>query len=163
MNFPKFLVADNTDLPEAVYIVHTEFPSFILNLENDEVKWLDDIGDESEDGLTKILGSYGEVVDRQFKNPHLKSALLWMAAQSGPTPDQAATGDFVGWQAMLHESGAKHPRGGSGMLTQAMKKYLEAHGGQVIAESPVEKIIIKNFPIIIIYKFSDYIIYITRF
>ena len=55
MNFPKFLVADNTDLPEAVYIVHTEFPSFIFNLENDEVKWLDDIGDESEDDLTKIL------------------------------------------------------------------------------------------------------------
>lgn len=55
MDFPKFLVADNTDLPEAVYIVHTEFPSFILNLENDEVKWLDDIGDESEGDLTKIL------------------------------------------------------------------------------------------------------------
>ena len=55
MYFPKFLVADNTDLPEAVYIVHTEFPSFILNLENDEVKWLDDIGDESEGDLTKIL------------------------------------------------------------------------------------------------------------
>jgi len=55
MNFPKFLVADNTDLPEAVYIVHTEFPSFILNLENDEVKLLDDIGDESEGDLTKIL------------------------------------------------------------------------------------------------------------
>ncbi|MCH1533516.1 MAG: hypothetical protein L7S65_01015 [Schleiferiaceae bacterium] len=55
MSFPKFLVADNTDLPEAVYIVHTEFPSFILNLENDEVKWLDDIGDESEGDLTKIL------------------------------------------------------------------------------------------------------------
>ena len=55
MNFPKFLVADNTDLPEAVYIVHTEFPSFILNLANDEVKWLDDIGDESEGDLTKIL------------------------------------------------------------------------------------------------------------
>ena len=55
MDFPKFLVADNTDLPEAVYIVHNEFPSFILNLENDEVKWLDDIGDESEGDLTKIL------------------------------------------------------------------------------------------------------------
>ena len=55
MDFPKFLVADNTDLPEAVYIVHTEFPSFILNLENDEVKWLDYIGDESEGDLTKIL------------------------------------------------------------------------------------------------------------
>jgi hypothetical protein len=55
MDFPKFLVADNTDLPDAVFIVHTEFPSFVLNLENDEVKWLDDIGDESEGDLTKTL------------------------------------------------------------------------------------------------------------
>jgi len=55
MVFPKFLVADNTDLPDAVYIVHTEFPAFILNLENDEVKWLDDITDESEGDLTKTL------------------------------------------------------------------------------------------------------------
>jgi len=55
MEFPKFLVADNTDLPDAVFIVHTEFPAFILNLENDEVKWLDDITDESEGDLTKTL------------------------------------------------------------------------------------------------------------
>jgi hypothetical protein len=64
MDFPKFLVADNTDLPEAVYIVHTEFPSFILNLENDEVKWLDDIGDESEGDLTKILEGLIAEVER---------------------------------------------------------------------------------------------------
>jgi hypothetical protein len=57
MDFPKFLVADNTDLPDAVFIVHTEFPSFILNLENDQVKWLDDISDESEGDLTKVLES----------------------------------------------------------------------------------------------------------
>lgn len=55
MDFPKFLVADNTDLQDAVFIVHTEFPAFILNLENDEVKWLDDITDESEGDLTKTL------------------------------------------------------------------------------------------------------------
>ncbi|MCH1401811.1 MAG: hypothetical protein L7U78_04735 [Schleiferiaceae bacterium] len=55
MDFPKFLVADNTDLQEAVFIVHTEFPAFILNLENDEVKWLDDITDEREGDLTKTL------------------------------------------------------------------------------------------------------------
>lgn len=55
MEFPKFLVADNTDLRDTVFIVHTEFPAFILNLENDEVKWLDDITDESEGDLTKTL------------------------------------------------------------------------------------------------------------
>ena len=55
MSFPKFLIADNTDSPETIFIVHAEFPAFILNLENDEVKWLDDISDESEGDLTKTL------------------------------------------------------------------------------------------------------------
>ncbi len=95
---------------------------------------------EQLDGLQKILGSYGSVVDNAFQNPHLKAALIWFAAQSGPLPDQAATGDFVGWQSMLHQSGAKHPKGGSGMLTRAMKRLIEAHGGEVIPNSPVKKI-----------------------
>ncbi|TVQ65967.1 MAG: NAD(P)/FAD-dependent oxidoreductase [Balneolaceae bacterium] len=99
---------------------------------------------EQLDGLQKILGSYGSVVDKAFDSPYLKSALIWFAAQSGPLPDQSATGDFVGWQSMLHHSGAKHPRGGSGMLTQAMKNYIEAHGGEVIPESPVKRIHIED-------------------
>ena len=49
---PKFLIGDNTDFPEAVFIVHTEYPRFILNLENDEVEWLDDLEGEDESELT---------------------------------------------------------------------------------------------------------------
>lgn len=45
---PKFLLADNSELPEAVYIVHTEYPRFVLNLENDEVTWFDAL--DPEDG-----------------------------------------------------------------------------------------------------------------
>jgi len=50
MDFPKFLLGDNTDYPDAIFIVHTEFPRFIINLENDEVEWLEDFdaGDEKE-------------------------------------------------------------------------------------------------------------------
>tara|TARA_R110002012_G_scaffold319389_1_gene539593 strand:+ start:2596 stop:2823 length:228 start_codon:yes stop_codon:yes gene_type:complete len=42
MEFPKFLLGDNTDYPEAIFVIHTEFPRFIINLENDEVEWLED-------------------------------------------------------------------------------------------------------------------------
>lgn len=42
MDFPKFVLGDNTDFPEAQYVIHTDFPRFILNLENDEVQWLED-------------------------------------------------------------------------------------------------------------------------
>lgn len=50
MDFPKFLLGDNTDYPDAIFIIHTEFPRFILNLENDEVEWLEDFepSDEKE-------------------------------------------------------------------------------------------------------------------
>lgn len=50
MDFPKFILGDNTDFPEAQFVVHTEFPRFILNLENDAIQWLEefDRSDEKE-------------------------------------------------------------------------------------------------------------------
>ncbi|MDH7444453.1 hypothetical protein [Aquimarina sp. 2201CG14-23] len=50
MSFPKFLLGDNTDYPEAIFVIHTEFPRFVINLENDEVEWMEefDKSDEKE-------------------------------------------------------------------------------------------------------------------
>jgi len=42
MDFPKYLLGDNTDYPNAIFVVHTVFPRFIINLENDEVEWLEE-------------------------------------------------------------------------------------------------------------------------
>ena len=42
MEIPKFILGDNTAYPNAIYIIHTEFPRFIINLENDDVEWLED-------------------------------------------------------------------------------------------------------------------------
>lgn len=42
MTLPKFILGDNTDLPNAIFVIHTEFPRFIINLEDDEVEWLED-------------------------------------------------------------------------------------------------------------------------
>jgi len=49
MTLPKFLMGDNTDHPDDIFIVHTEFPQFIINLVNDEIEWMDDLqGDQEE-------------------------------------------------------------------------------------------------------------------
>lgn len=48
MELPKFLLGDNTDYPNGIFIVHTEFPRFIINLENDEVEWLEEFSKEDE-------------------------------------------------------------------------------------------------------------------
>lgn len=29
MELPKFLLGDNTDFPDAIFVIHTEFPRFI--------------------------------------------------------------------------------------------------------------------------------------
>ncbi|SDN06999.1 hypothetical protein [Kriegella aquimaris] len=51
MQLPKFLLGDNTDYPTAVFVVHTEYPRFIINLENDEVEWFEEFSQEDEKEL----------------------------------------------------------------------------------------------------------------
>ena len=53
MEIPKFLVGDNTECQDSVFIIHTESPRFILNLDTDDVKWLDD-------DLPELLGTDDE-------------------------------------------------------------------------------------------------------
>jgi hypothetical protein len=73
---PKFLMADNTDQPDAIYIVHTEYPRFVLNLENDEVEWFDtlekdrevDLDTEVKDLLALAEDFYQREVDR-YESP----------------------------------------------------------------------------------------------
>lgn len=70
MEFPKFLLGDNTDYPDAIFIVHTEFPRFILNLENDEVEWLEDFDASDEEELTSeaegLIKQATEFYDREI-------------------------------------------------------------------------------------------------
>ena len=51
MELPKFILGDNTDFPDAIYVVHTEFPRFIINLENDEVEWFEDFDQQDQKEL----------------------------------------------------------------------------------------------------------------
>ncbi len=51
MELPKFLLGDNTDYPSAIFVVHTEYPRFVINLENDEVEWLEEFDKEDEKEL----------------------------------------------------------------------------------------------------------------
>ena len=48
MTLPKFILGDNTDHPNAIYVIHTDFPRFIINLEDDEVEWLEEFDDQDQ-------------------------------------------------------------------------------------------------------------------
>jgi len=51
MELPKFILGDNTDLPNAIYVIHTGYPRFIINLEDDEIEWLEDFDQHDEKEL----------------------------------------------------------------------------------------------------------------
>tara|TARA_B100001175_G_scaffold10569_1_gene8347 strand:- start:441 stop:665 length:225 start_codon:yes stop_codon:yes gene_type:complete len=52
MDLPKFLIADNSSLKDDLFVVHTEYPRFILNISNDEVHWLEEFDKEDQSSLT---------------------------------------------------------------------------------------------------------------
>ncbi len=54
MKAPKFLIADNSKFPEDVYIVHTEYPRFLLNVETEEIDWWDDMEGDKENMESEV-------------------------------------------------------------------------------------------------------------
>ncbi len=69
MELPKFLLGDNTEYPSAIFIVHTEYPRFVINLENDEVEWLEEFTREDEKELESetenLIAKATEFYDRE--------------------------------------------------------------------------------------------------
>ena len=51
MELPRFILGDNSEFPNAIYIIHTAFPRFIINLENDEIEWMEDFDKSEEEEL----------------------------------------------------------------------------------------------------------------
>ena len=54
MKLPKFLMADNSDFPLDLFVVHTENPRFILNVKEDEVKCFDKLEGDEEEALNEL-------------------------------------------------------------------------------------------------------------
>jgi hypothetical protein len=69
MTLPKYLLADNSDFPDDIYILHTEYPRFVLNLRNDEMEWFDDLqGDEAElaNEIAALIDEASTFYDREM-------------------------------------------------------------------------------------------------
>jgi len=76
MNLPKYILGDTTDMPDAIFVIHTEFPRFIINLENDEVEWFEEfdthdqkeLESETENFIAEATAFYDREVARYESN-----------------------------------------------------------------------------------------------
>ncbi len=57
MGIPKFLLADNSKYPEDIFILHTEFPRFLINLKDDSIEWFEDLSSEKEEDIAGEVSS----------------------------------------------------------------------------------------------------------
>lgn len=90
--------------------------------------------------VRELLGSADAVLDSYFTDERLKSALAWMAAQSGPPSHESSTADMVGWLTMMHVIPPGRPVGGSGMLTRALAGRLIAESGRLTVSDGVRQV-----------------------
>ena len=67
-----FLIADNSELEDAIFVIHTEYPRFFLNVVNDEVYWMEDFKNEDrkelESQTTHLVEMALDFYDREMEN-----------------------------------------------------------------------------------------------
>jgi phytoene dehydrogenase-like protein len=90
-----------------------------------------------------FLGSGDALLDRWFASERLKAALAWFGAQSGPPMSEPGTAAMVGWVALLHDVPPGHPVGGSGGLTDALRRRLAADGGRVTLGDGADRLLVR--------------------
>lgn len=72
MELPKFLLGDNTKSNEDdIFVIHTEFPRFIINLKDDEIELMDDLVGSDEEELSIQVAAFieeaSEFYDEEMK------------------------------------------------------------------------------------------------
>ncbi|VAW23548.1 hypothetical protein MNBD_BACTEROID01-2589 [hydrothermal vent metagenome] len=71
---PKFLLADNSqEMPDTIFVVHTETPRFIVESDiedfwsNQEIHWIDD-DPQNEDLIEQLLEETENFLDSEFES-----------------------------------------------------------------------------------------------
>lgn len=86
-----------------------------------------------------------DVIRHEFDSRHVQAFMLWMAFQTLVPADAAGSG-ILAYSLMYgrQRRGWTIPRGGSGMLTDAIVSCLEDSGGRVLCDTRVTGLVLEN-------------------
>ncbi len=72
MKLPEFLIADNSALQDDIFVLHTGFPRFIINIATDEIEWFDRFSEqeakENADVIEATVKAAYDFFDEEMKN-----------------------------------------------------------------------------------------------
>jgi phytoene dehydrogenase-like protein len=79
-----------------------------------------------------------------FESDHMRRASLMCGHLGSVPPSDSDTGSQAYSLVNFHLNGRVIPKGGSGTLTVALGRYIEAHGGTILTKKPVTELIIEG-------------------
>ena len=100
--------------------------------------------DKTLDFIRTMLTSAEDVLNEWFDSEFLKAPLARLAAELGAPPSQKTIAVGAIMMAMRHDPGMARPRGGTGSLVKALLNLVKHHGGTVLTDQSVEKVLIDD-------------------
>lgn len=86
-----------------------------------------------------------EIIDDVFEDWHVKSWMVWFAEGTLQPAERPGTGTLAySFVAGRQRNGWAIPKGGSGSLPQALRRIIEAHGGSILTNQPVNRLILEG-------------------
>ncbi|MBB5684820.1 phytoene desaturase family protein [Sphingobium boeckii] len=92
--------------------------------------------------LGDILGSAWDMVHRLFEHDKVRMHYMRWASEGMIGPETNGTGSILYMQgSFCHRYNCKFPKGGSGELSHSLVRCIEHHGGEVVLNAPVKKLL----------------------
>ena len=91
------------------------------------------------------LMSAWDVIRHEYESDHVRAFMLWQAFQTLVPIDMPGTGQLA--SSIVYGRQRRSwtlPRGGSGALTDALVRFIEDHGGAVLCDRPVARLVIED-------------------
>jgi phytoene dehydrogenase-like protein len=93
----------------------------------------------------RVAMSAWEIIQANFEEEHCRAFMVWMAYQTVEPPEAAGTGRLAyAICAGRQKWSWTTPKGGSGALTQALARLIEAHGGTILTRKTIAKLILEK-------------------
>jgi len=93
----------------------------------------------------RMASSAWDIIRSEFEHPNTRVFMLWMAFMTVQPPQRVGTGRLAYSLAFGRQTNSWIiPKGGSAALPMALSRVIEANGGTVMTERPVERLIVEN-------------------
>jgi phytoene dehydrogenase-like protein len=92
----------------------------------------------------RLAMSAWEIIRDTFEEEHCRTFLLYMSHLAAEPPDAPMTGRLAYGTARQQHSGRPFPKGGSGVLTQALARFIEAYNGVLLTNKWVKRLIVES-------------------